>query len=594
MAGGTTSFNIEKAQAALSNLQSEAPQENEMNNIFTQAANELKPLSSQHDGFLDGYIGQLEPGGELYSGFETVNNEYTDYMEKLSSAIEKMQAERNGRVDRETGGTTSTGGNPSPSSDIKPSETPPGDTPTTPIVPGVPTSNVPGNETPEGTTPPGTTPGATTGKPVGDTPTGPGETPAAAAAGIAAATAIASDEIGGLGSPDGIEDPVHSNNPFGDHSIPESTFTNMTSEEQAVVRNKLKELGFSDNEIDEILRGVGTVPSVEIDPVASALEKALAKDPSLRQQLIAKYGFDIFNADGTVDKDRLALALMMDNKNGTDDFSLLDLLRTKYGISVVNPTDFTNLSSRLESLLKKYPDLRDKLIAKYGFDIFNPDGTINRDKLVIAMLMDQQNGSDSYDLIKLLNELYGEEGLATLLGSVAKPVKAAEVKNSGVGVVPIAAGIGAIGALAGGTALLIKKKKDEEEEEEQNEDDALLNDDPTAVVEKSVKGETPPPSPTKEGEKEWLHGLGLGLAATPSNGIDEANKKQEVEEKIEKESEYIRLDKVKPGRAEGESKFNFAPLIAAGAAAGVTAKVIKDKKDEEEKTSEKEKEGFEW
>ena len=595
-----TVINIETAKAALANLQSEAPQENELNNIFIQGANELKGTSTKHDGFMDNYISQLEPGGDLYLAFDSVNQEYTEFLGSVSTLIaEAEKMEQKGNVNPSPSGGGTTGGGAIPSSDVTGGTIGPGNTPGAQTPGNTTGGNVDGGSIGPGNTPGAQTPGDTTGGNVGGSTIGAGNTPGAAAAGAAAAGAVVADgDIGGLGSPDAPEaDYVHDNNPFGSHSVSGDTINGLTPEEQTAVRQKLKDLGFSDSDIDAIMRGEGSVPSVEINPMAQSLEEALAKDPSLRQQLIAKYGFDIFNPDGTVDKDRLALALMMDNRSGMDDYSLMELLKTKYGLNIVNPTDFTNLSSRLERLLGKYPDLREKLMTRYGFDIFNPDGSINKDKLALAMLMDSQNGNDNFDILAFLKENYGDDELTALLGSVVKPVKAENATSSGVGVVPVAAGVGALGAVAGGTALLLKKNKDDEENEEKTLDDDF-EENPTTVIDENKKDEKQQQTAPEE-DKEWLHGLGLGLGANPAFGIDAVNKATKVEEKLEKESEYIRFDgdTIKPVKAEAEKKTNWAPLIAAGAAIGVgAAKAIKDKKDEEDKeeTSLDEKEGFEW
>ena len=597
-----TVINIETAKAALANLQTEAPQENELNNIFIQSANELKGTSTIHDGFMDSYIGQLEPGGELYTAFDSVNKDYTDFLSSISNMIaEAEKMEKNGRVDEQNqGGGGPTGTTTIPATEVTGTEIGPGTTPETQTPGDTTGGNVEDTPTGPGNTPGTQTPGTTTGENIGDSSLGAGTTPGAIAAGAAAAgVAVAGDDIGGLGSPDeSTTDYVHDNNPFGSHPVSADTINGLTPEEQAAVKQNLKNIGFNDNEIDSIMRGEGSVPSVEINPVASALEDALAKDPSLRQQLIAKYGFDIFNPDGTVNKDRLALAMMMDNRSGMDDYSLIEMLKTKYGINIVNSTDFVNLSSRLERLLSKYPDLREKLMSRYGFDIFNPDGTLNKDKLTIAMLMDSQNGNDNFDLLAFLQENYGDDELTELLGSVVKPVKASTTKSSGVEVVPVAAGIGALGAVAGGTALLLKKKKDDEDEEESLDDD--FGENPTTVIDENKKEDKPKQDTSNEEDKEWLHGLGLGLSANPASGIDAVEKATKAEQELKEESEYIKIegDTIKPVKAEDEKKINWAPLAAAGVAVSMgAAKIAKDKKDEkenEEDSSLDEKEGFEW
>lgn len=593
---GTTKVEIPLLRVALGHLQQEAPQENELNNLFTQTATEISPISTKHDSFLKDSIAQIESGGDLFDGFKQINEDYNKYVLNISKAIAKLEAaERSGRPENDGSGTPDGEDPPSPSSTLPPVDpatvtTPDATDPTNPT--GTPVGNNPTDPT---GTPDGTNPTNPTGDPVGNNPTGNPAGTAAATAGTAAATAIAGNEIGGQGSPDDLTvDPVHDHNPFGSSEISAEAIEGLTPEEREALKRKLKDLGFSDSEIEEIFGGQGSVPSVQVDATASALEEALRKDPNLRSKLMAQYGFDIFNPDGTVNRDRLALALMMDNKNGTDNYSLYEYLRTQYGINIVNPTDLTNLASRLEVLLSKYPDLRTKLFEKYGFDLFNPDGTINKDKLALAMLMDAKNGSDDFDLLAYLANTYGDEGLASLLGDVKKPAKVTPVKKSGVGAVPVAAGLGVLGAIGGGTALLIKKKKDEEEDEEEKEMEDELKEDPTAVIEETKKMENLPDTPRPTGkEKEWLHGIGLGAQQTPDGKVigtfaDETISNDDREE----DSEYIRLNKVKPGKAQAEGKINFMPFLAAGAAAGVAGKVFKDHRDDkDDDSSEEKKEG---
>ena len=113
---GYTNFNIDQAKAALTNLQTEAPQENELNNIFVQGANELRGPSTQHDGFMDSYIAQLEPGGELYSAFDSANQDYLTYVGGLTTFItEAEKMEQGGNVDPTPATNPAGSGGPSPS-----------------------------------------------------------------------------------------------------------------------------------------------------------------------------------------------------------------------------------------------------------------------------------------------------------------------------------------------------------------------------------------------------------------------------------------------------------------------------------------------
>ena len=130
--------------------------------------------------------------------------------------------------------------------------------------------------------------------------------------------------------------------------------------------------------------------------------------------------------------------------------------------------------------------------------------------------MDSQDSSDDFDLWNYLVETYGEEAASTILGSTTKPIMSTKQTKSGKGVVTTLAGVSLLGATGAGLAFLAKKKKEEEEGELEYLDDEELAEDGAQVVpdmEEDID---------QEEEKEWLYGLGLGLAAKKSD-IDEYN-----------------------------------------------------------------------
>ncbi len=310
------------------------------------------------------------------------------------------------------------------------------------------------------------------------------------------------------GSAAGIisENPINPNNVFGDQPVGTNTWGTLSSAEQSAVQGKLQELGYTEDQINQIIGGTASAPRLVADELTTTLEQNFS--PELRADLLNRYGFDVFNDDGTVNKEKLALALVMDNKSGTDNYSIIDLLHTKYGTDIVNQTLYDNLEEKLLGLIDEYPELRSDLIEKYGFDIFNPDGSINRDKLTLAILMDQQDSSDGFDLWNYLVDTFGEEAATAILGSTTKPVLSTTKAKSGKGIVTTLAGISLLGATGGGLALLAKKKKEAEENELEYIDDDEL-DDSNQMIEDEEED--------TEEEKEWLYGLGLGLAAKKSD-----------------------------------------------------------------------------
>ena len=148
---------------------------------------------------------------------------------------------------------------------------------------------------------------------VGDTSLGEGD---ASLKDLSSISSIIGSTVGGLGSADKAEQfPLD----------PEAWDKLSGSEKEAIVK-KLKELGFTDEEINNIKDGKVSVDKVKLEELASQLEKLYKLDPSIRQKLKDLYGFDIFNDDGTVNKEKLAIAMLMDAKNPNDQYDLKTLL----------------------------------------------------------------------------------------------------------------------------------------------------------------------------------------------------------------------------------------------------------------------------
>ena len=140
-------------------------------------------------------------------------------------------------------------------------------------------------------------------------------------------------------------------------------------------------------------------------------------NPELRQKLIDIYGIDIFNPDGTVNKAKLTLLFLMDEKSSKDTYSIINLLHNEFGVDLVSSSRISDMMSKLLKALKKSPLIRKLLIKRYGFDIFNKDGTINYERLVKALLMDDVSPNDAFDLGKLIDEFNKGNGLLILLKS---------------------------------------------------------------------------------------------------------------------------------------------------------------------------------
>lgn len=151
------------------------------------------------------------------------------------------------------------------------------------------------------------------GPDVGDTSLGEGD---ASLKDLSAVTSIIDSAVGGLGSADKTEQ----------FPLDPDAWENLSGSEKEAIVNKLKELGFTDEEINNIKDGKVSVDKVQLEELASQLEKLYKLDPSIRQKLKDLYGFDIFNDDGTVNKEKLAIAMLMDAKNPNDQYDLKTLL----------------------------------------------------------------------------------------------------------------------------------------------------------------------------------------------------------------------------------------------------------------------------
>ena len=148
---------------------------------------------------------------------------------------------------------------------------------------------------------------------VGDTSLGEGD---ASLKDLSLISSIIGSTVGGLGSADKAEQ----------FPLDPEAWENLSGSEKEAIVKKLKELGFTDEEINNIKDGKVSVDKVKLEELASQLEKLYKLDPSIRQKLKDLYGFDIFNDDGTVNKEKLAIAMLMDAKNPNDQYDLKTLL----------------------------------------------------------------------------------------------------------------------------------------------------------------------------------------------------------------------------------------------------------------------------
>lgn len=320
----------------------------------------------------------------------------------------------------------------------------------------------------------------------------------AGAASIGALDSLISETIGGQGNANTLE-----------YTFDPEAFEELPSEVQEVIKTKLKELGFTDDEIKDILDGKVAVSKLELDTLSSELEEVLKANPDIRAKLVELYGFDIFNEDGTINKDRLALAMIMDGKDPNDKYDLKEFLK-KYqqnestgnkpsptpttGNEGDNNSDNTNTPNIIGGTIPNTSNDENNGTGSTGNTISNTHGTNDiTNTSVDGVVSTDENGLSLDDTASSLTTSI-EHGEILPTGNT-------KVKKGGMGAVAAMTGIGsAIAAAAGGTALAKKKKSENEEEEEDIElltEERYMNDDDT--------------DESEENDKDWLYGLGIGL-----------------------------------------------------------------------------------
>ena len=112
-----------------------------------------------------------------------------------------------------------------------------------------------------------------------------------------------------------------------EYRISKEDWDRLTPEEQEAIKAKLKEAGYTDDEINKIITGSIGVSSVLLSATSKLLESAIKENPDVRNYILEKYGIDVFDENGNVDLSRLALILMADMKS--EDFNLIGDLASR-------------------------------------------------------------------------------------------------------------------------------------------------------------------------------------------------------------------------------------------------------------------------
>ena len=131
---------------------------------------------------------------------------------------------------------------------------------------------------------------------------------------IAGGALATKEAVSGIG--DSSYEYIGINYPLGNSKISSDFINNLSSDEKETLVNKLKEIGYSDEEIEKIMNGEVELPKVLVDTLYDTLGEVYSVNPNIRNEIIQKYGIDIFDENGVVNKDKLAMVLIMDDKSG--------------------------------------------------------------------------------------------------------------------------------------------------------------------------------------------------------------------------------------------------------------------------------------
>lgn len=232
-------------------------------------------------------------------------------------------------------------------------------------------------------------------------------------------------------------------------TVDPSVWADLPAGEKETIIKKLKELGFTDDEIQDMINGKIGVSKLILDKVAGDLEELYKLDPSIRQKLIDLYGFDIFNDDGTINKTKLAIALLMDGKDPNDAYDLQKLIsELKYG--TFNPEDHpgneiipNHTTEPPQVILPTDPPIES--IVTGGVAAAGTMGAANAAEAVAETLADEHEK----DLAGILGDLTGSVGR---LGKAIAPDGGKIATNKGGAGLIAGAGLAAAGALGGGGA----------------------------------------------------------------------------------------------------------------------------------------------
>ena len=332
------------------------------------------------------------------------------------------------------------------------------------------------------------------------------------------------------------------------YSLTAEAWDKFTAEEKKAMEAKLKELGFTDEEIQAIKDGNAVVNKTTLDKLDSALTKLNNEGSDVRDVILKQYGFDIFNDDGTINRDKLALALMIDGKDPNDEYDLVALLKNKYGIDLFPPEASTTTTPTGPTTTVEPTVTTDDTTTNTG-DQTTPTTVHTGSGYGGDSTTNGVGAGASFDTSEIQSMLDGTEdeslldGLGNLSGSILGGKNGFDIgfggDGEGNGAVGIATGAGLAGLGLAATAGILAKKKREKElvDGEDDEFDDDFDDDDLTIDEdefddeelgkSSLLGSASQGNNTigdaelnkaeenidgANKKKQWLYGLGIGLA----------------------------------------------------------------------------------
>ena len=467
--------------------------ESQMENFYTKDADldlvtnphdYYSSLSADHNNFLGTIVDVFDPNANndgIGSALKTLNLRYNNFVDQLNAAYERRNVDEDGGVaytpsgsygggsgySADTGAGAGAGaGDSSFTSGVGTPAIEKLDT-ATPISESISTGDVSLRkdvpETVGGSAALGDAASATGSNPIAS----PGALAVGAGTlGGAAALSAALGDVGGLGGAEtaGALNPV--NYVMGNFAVSENFSEAFTDDEKASITSILEENGYSKEEIEAILNGGYDTSQVLMDNMSETLNEVIKNNPELRNEIIEKYGFDIFNEDGSVNQDKLSMALYIDDMSGKDNYSMISLL-SEHGVHLVDQNMLNNYTKEFENLVLNDYSIKGKIVDRYGFDIFNEDGTINKDRLTLAMLVDAKR-KDGVSLASIINDSVSSDITGSIGTNIRNIGGTTTSKKGSFDALPLASVLAASGAAAGigVTTHLVKKKKKEENAEE--------------------------------------------------------------------------------------------------------------------------------